>query len=120
MICYTKYINENNKETNKTKESSWISSQELNAFQISNKQFTNKETQTYGMFYTSSKGLESRNENIEKNNLVVEKNGITSISAGRGYWRQQMDHICTHLKSFAHNNPEFRILIAEPKLGKVI
>lgn len=36
-----------------------------------------------------------------------------------GYWRQQMDHICAHLKAFAHNNAEFRAIISEPKLGKI-
>ena len=30
-----------------------------------------------------------------------------------------MEHICTHLKAHAQNNPEFRALIGEPRMGKV-
>ena len=36
-----------------------------------------------------------------------------------GYWRQQMDHICSHLRAHAQNNPDFRALIGEPRIGKV-
>ena len=36
-----------------------------------------------------------------------------------GYWRKQMDHITAHLKAYAQNNPEFRALIGEPRMGKV-
>jgi hypothetical protein len=31
-----------------------------------------------------------------------------------------MDHICAHLKAYAQNNAEFRSLVSEPRLGKVI
>uniref|UniRef100_A0A8D0T570 Double zinc ribbon and ankyrin repeat-containing protein 1 n=1 Tax=Sus scrofa TaxID=9823 RepID=A0A8D0T570_PIG len=37
-----------------------------------------------------------------------------------GYWRKQVDHIAAHLRSYAQNNPEFRALIAEPRMGKLI
>ncbi|KAJ8794421.1 hypothetical protein J1605_003188 [Eschrichtius robustus] len=37
-----------------------------------------------------------------------------------GYWRKQVDHISAHLRSYAQNNPEFRALIAEPRMGKLI
>lgn len=30
-----------------------------------------------------------------------------------------MEHITTHLKAEAQNNPEFRALIGEPRMGKV-
>ena len=36
-----------------------------------------------------------------------------------GYWRKQMEHITTHLKAEAQNNPEFRAQIAETRMGKV-
>ena len=36
-----------------------------------------------------------------------------------GYWRQQMDHVCSHLRAHAQNNPEFRAIIGEPRIGKV-
>jgi hypothetical protein len=81
-------------------------------------------TQTYGLYYTSSKGLDNKYEKEEKNlkidrEYLEKRPPLTATSAGRGYWRQQMDHICAHLKAFAHNDTEFRALIAEPKLGKV-
>ena len=31
-----------------------------------------------------------------------------------------MEHICTHLKAHAQNNAEFRTLVGEPRMGKVI
>ncbi|GCB61314.1 hypothetical protein scyTo_0012894, partial [Scyliorhinus torazame] len=37
-----------------------------------------------------------------------------------GYWRLQLDHICAHLRSYTQNNTEFRALIGEPQMGKVI
>ncbi|KAL0595592.1 Double zinc ribbon and ankyrin repeat-containing protein 1 [Plecturocebus cupreus] len=37
-----------------------------------------------------------------------------------GYWRRQLDHISAHLRCYAQNNPEFRALIAEPRMGKLI
>lgn len=36
-----------------------------------------------------------------------------------GYWRKQVDHICSHLKAHAQNEAEFRALIGDPKMGKV-
>ena len=30
-----------------------------------------------------------------------------------------MDHICSHLRAHAQNNPEFRAMIGEPRIGKV-
>lgn len=41
------------------------------------------------------------------------------FSPSLGYWRKQVDHISAHLRSYAQNNPEFRALIAEPRMGKV-
>ena len=35
-----------------------------------------------------------------------------------GYWRQQMDHICGHLKAYAQNNHDFRNQIGDPRMGK--
>ncbi|XP_055936903.1 double zinc ribbon and ankyrin repeat-containing protein 1-like [Argiope bruennichi] len=42
---------------------------------------------------------------------------IPSHSPGRGYWHQQLDYICNHLKSYAYNNLEFRNSISEPMLN---
>jgi hypothetical protein len=85
--------------------------------QLFNKQYNTISTQTYGLFYTSSKGIENKIEKKEGSSKFDTK--PSRISAGRGYWRQQLDHICTHLKAYAHNNTEFKVLIAEPKLGQV-
>jgi hypothetical protein len=81
-------------------------------------------TQTYGLFYTSSKSLENKSEKEGKllkqdKEFMERKPALTAVSAGKGYWRQQMDHICSHLKAFAQNNSEFRAFIGEPRLGKV-
>lgn len=38
---------------------------------------------------------------------------LTAVSPGKGYWRQQMDHICAHLKAYAVNRPDFRSMIGK-------
>lgn len=82
-------------------------------------------TQTVGLFYPSNKGLEKNREvEEEKLRLVREmsdkKPVLTAVSPGKGYWRKQIDHICGHIKAHAQNNAEFRALIGEPRMGKVI
>ena len=109
--------------TNNT-QPSWLSNIDSKAMSILNKQYNTTSTQTYGIYYTSSKGLENKLEKEEKGlkldrEFLERRPALTAISAGRGYWRQQMDHICAHLKAFAHNNAEFRALAAEPRLGKI-
>ena len=54
--------------------------------------------------------------------LCLYLGGITRVFgllSSSGYWRKQVDHISAHLRSYAQNNPEFRALIAEPRMGKV-
>ena len=88
--------------------------------QILNKQYSTASTQTYGLYYTSAKAIENKTEKALKLDQLSEKRApLTAVSAGKGYWRQQMDHICAHLKAFAQNTPEFRAIVAEPRLGKV-
>ncbi|KAM6144265.1 double zinc ribbon and ankyrin repeat-containing protein 1 [Erethizon dorsatum] len=74
-------------------------------------------TQTVGLFYPSGRQLAVKG-------LELEGRGrgplLTAISPGRGYWRKQLDHISAHLRSYAQNNPEFRALISEPRMGKLI
>ncbi|NWY92898.1 DZAN1 protein, partial [Loxia curvirostra] len=84
-----------------------------------------KGTQTIGLFYPSSKLLEkkeleliSQKEKMEK--MSDHKPLLTAISPGKGYWRKQLDHVCAHLRSYAQNNLEFRTLIGEPQMGKII
>ncbi|XP_039730339.1 double zinc ribbon and ankyrin repeat-containing protein 1 isoform X4 [Pteropus medius] len=82
-------------------------------------------TQTTGLFYPSGKLLAKKELEITSLKQRQEKMSdhkplLTAISPGRGYWRKQLDHISAHLRSYTQNNPEFRALIAEPRMGKLI
>lgn len=88
--------------------------------QILNKQYSTISTQTYGLYYTSAKAIENNTEKALKQETTDRKSApLTAVSAGRGYWRQQMDHICAHLKAYVQNTPEFRAVVGEPRLGKL-
>ncbi|XP_072032522.1 double zinc ribbon and ankyrin repeat-containing protein 1-like isoform X2 [Amphiura filiformis] len=81
-------------------------------------------TQTVGLFFKSTKGLALEEKVKEDQKALQEtmsdkKPVLTAISPGKGYWRQQMDHICGHLKAYAQNNQDFRNLIGEPRMGKM-
>ncbi|XP_048204695.1 double zinc ribbon and ankyrin repeat-containing protein 1 isoform X3 [Perognathus longimembris pacificus] len=85
----------------------------------------NMGTQTAGLFYPSGKLLAQKELEMASHKQRQEKMNdhkplLTAISPGRGYWRKQLDHISAHLRSYAQNNPEFRALIAEPRMGKLI
>ncbi|XP_074173722.1 double zinc ribbon and ankyrin repeat-containing protein 1 isoform X1 [Rhinolophus sinicus] len=82
-------------------------------------------TQTTGLFYPSGKllakkELEMASQKQRQEKMSDHKPLLTAISPGRGYWRKQLDHISAHLRSYAQNNPEFRALISEPRMGKLI
>ncbi|XP_077606317.1 double zinc ribbon and ankyrin repeat-containing protein 1 isoform X3 [Crocuta crocuta] len=82
-------------------------------------------TQTTGLFYPSGallakKELEMASQKQRHEKMSDHKPLLTAVSPGRGYWRKQLDHISAHLRSYAQNNPEFRALIAEPRMGKLI
>ncbi|KAF6284291.1 double zinc ribbon and ankyrin repeat domains 1 [Rhinolophus ferrumequinum] len=82
-------------------------------------------TQTTGLFYPSGKLLAKKELEVASQKQRQEKMSdhkplLTAISPGRGYWRKQLDHISAHLRSYAQNNPEFRALISEPRMGKLI
>ncbi|XP_028354993.1 double zinc ribbon and ankyrin repeat-containing protein 1 isoform X2 [Physeter macrocephalus] len=82
-------------------------------------------TQTTGLFYPSGtllakKELEMASQKQRQEKMSDRKPLLTAVSPGRGYWRKQVDHISAHLRSYAQNNPEFRALIAEPRMGKLI
>ncbi|KAM4842015.1 double zinc ribbon and ankyrin repeat-containing protein 1 isoform 3-T4 [Thomomys bottae] len=85
----------------------------------------NTGTQTAGLFYPSGKLLAQKELEMASHKQRQEKMNdhkplLTAVSPGRGYWRKQLDHISAHLRSYAQNNPEFRALIAEPRMGKLI
>ncbi|NWQ75490.1 DZAN1 protein, partial [Columbina picui] len=88
------------------------------------KEREDKGTQTIGLFYPSSKLLEKKELELISQKKKLEKMSdhnplLTAISPGKGYWRKQLDHVCTHLRSYAQNNLEFRALIGEPRMGKI-
>ncbi|CAH1791938.1 unnamed protein product [Owenia fusiformis] len=82
-------------------------------------------TQTVGLFFPSGREITKR-EVEEEERLAQEKLArdrkplLTSVSPGKGYWRKQMEHICTHLKAHAQNDAEFRALVGEPRMGKLL
>ncbi|KAI2650309.1 Double zinc ribbon and ankyrin repeat-containing protein 1 [Labeo rohita] len=83
------------------------------------------QTQTAGLFFPSSTELKKRSQQREaelsrQEQMSDRKPLLTAISPGRGYWRKQLDHICAHLRSYTQNNTEFRALIGEPRLGRMI
>lgn len=86
---------------------------------------TSTSTQTVGLFYPSEKGISKKKEQ-EEEKIAFEKQMrdrrplLTSVSPGKGYWRKQVDHISQHLKAHAQNDAEFRALIGEPKMGKLL
>ncbi|XP_072169179.1 double zinc ribbon and ankyrin repeat-containing protein 1-like [Diadema setosum] len=82
-------------------------------------------TQTAGIFYPSMQEMHKREaEQQEAKNkmdsMSDRKLTLTAVSPGKGYWRQQMDHICGHLKAHAQNNQDFRNMIGEPRMGKLV
>ncbi|KAM6455977.1 double zinc ribbon and ankyrin repeat-containing protein 1 isoform 3-T3 [Liasis olivaceus] len=82
-------------------------------------------TQTIGLFYPSHKHLEKKESEVslQKEKQIKtndHKSLLTAISPGKGYWRKQLDHVCAHLRCYTQNNMEFRTLIGEPQMGKLI
>ncbi|CAF4603299.1 unnamed protein product [Rotaria socialis] len=81
-------------------------------------------TQTHGIYYPSAKEIDvliAQNKQLQADREFKERRPIlTAISPGKGYWRQQMDHVCAHLKAYAVNRPDFRSLIGEPRMSKMI
>jgi hypothetical protein len=76
---------------------------------------TEAATQTYGIYYPNAKDLDTlltQNKQILAEQKFKEQRPVlTSVSPGKGYWKQQLDHVCAHLKAYAVNRPDFRALI---------
>ncbi|CAF0832258.1 unnamed protein product [Rotaria sp. Silwood1] len=74
-------------------------------------------TQTYRIYYPSAKDIDliiTQNKKLLAEKELKEYHPIlTSTSPGKGYWRQQLDHICAHLKTYAVNRPDFQSLIGK-------
>ncbi|KAK5873297.1 hypothetical protein PBY51_018348 [Eleginops maclovinus] len=79
-------------------------------------------TQTVGLYYPSATELQRKEQQREKHSRAnAERNPPPSaVSPGRGFWRQQVDHVCSHLRSYAQNNASFRTLLGEPRLGRLV
>lgn len=62
-------------------------------------------------------------EALERSRLDASRDrrpALAAVSPGKGFWRQQMDHVCSHIRAHVQNNPDFRATIGEPRLGKII
>lgn len=107
-----------------TSQAAWLSHIDSKANHILNKEYATVSTQTYGLYYASAKSLENKYDKEEKTlrmerEFLEKRPPLTAVSAGRGYWRQQLDHICAHLKAFTHNDADFRATVSEPRLGRL-
>uniref|UniRef100_H2YJ24 DZANK-type domain-containing protein n=1 Tax=Ciona savignyi TaxID=51511 RepID=H2YJ24_CIOSA len=83
------------------------------------------DTQTVGLFYPGGKKVNQEQEmmremRMQEIKMRDKQPPLTAVSPGRGFWRKQLDHICGHLRSYTNNNVEFRSVIGEPRLGKIL
>ncbi|KAG5447532.1 Double zinc ribbon and ankyrin repeat-containing protein 1 [Clonorchis sinensis] len=85
---------------------------------------SNVATQTVGLFFPSSADLRRKQILVQPQPDATQPRERTpllkAISPGRGFWRKQLDHIIAHLKVYTNNNPEFRVAIGEPRMGKLL
>ena len=83
---------------------------------------TSVQTQTVGLFYPSTKAIEKYLAEDESKKVFKEEKKIplSAISPGKGYWRQNVDFIANHLKAHSQNDMDFRKMIGEHKLGKLM
>ncbi|OON18925.1 ankyrin repeat protein [Opisthorchis viverrini] len=85
---------------------------------------SNVGTQTVGLFFPSSADLRRKEMLVQPQPAATQPREHTpllkAISPGRGFWRKQLDHIIAHLKVYTNNNPEFRVAIGEPRMGKLL
>ncbi|KAM6972425.1 double zinc ribbon and ankyrin repeat-containing protein 1 [Aplochiton taeniatus] len=84
-----------------------------------------QQTQTSGLFYPSATELQRRAQQgvleLSRHEQARDRRPLlTAVSPGRGYWRQQVDHVCAHLRSYTQNNGQFRALLAEPRMGRMV
>ena len=75
-------------------------------------------TQTTGIYFPSSKAIDSQCKDDEGKAKL--KRPVSAVSPGKGYWRQQIDHISQHLKIYTQNNIEFRESFSQLKIGKLL
>ncbi|XP_033830767.1 double zinc ribbon and ankyrin repeat-containing protein 1 [Periophthalmus magnuspinnatus] len=77
-------------------------------------------TQTVGLYFPSATALRTKPDQNQDQNQDQRRPRPSGISPGRGFWRQQVDHVCAHLRSHAQNHAPFRTLLGEPRLGRLV
>ena len=80
-------------------------------------------TQTSGIPYPSAKEVDqliTQNKQLQDDQEFKERHPVlTPGSPGKGYWKQQLDHVCAHLRTFAANRADFRALIGKIQTYRV-
>ncbi|KAI6659285.1 EF-hand calcium-binding domain-containing protein 5 [Oopsacas minuta] len=78
-------------------------------------------TQTQGIFFPSSKSIELKGETSPVKEVVKKRENasLKAFSPGNGYWRQQTDHICGHLRSYIQSNADFQQVLGKPCIGRI-
>ncbi|XP_043968947.1 double zinc ribbon and ankyrin repeat-containing protein 1 isoform X2 [Gambusia affinis] len=84
-----------------------------------------RSTQTVGLYYPSATELQQRDQQRalwrrREAERINHRPPLSAVSPGRGYWRNQVDHVCAHLRSYTQNRASFRTLLAEPRLGRMV
>ncbi|XP_008419184.1 double zinc ribbon and ankyrin repeat-containing protein 1 isoform X2 [Poecilia reticulata] len=84
-----------------------------------------RSTQTVGLYYPSATELQQRDQQraMWRRREAARSDRrppLSAVSPGRGYWRNQLDHVCAHLRSYTQNRASFRTLLAEPRLGRMV
>ncbi|XP_027872263.1 double zinc ribbon and ankyrin repeat-containing protein 1 isoform X1 [Xiphophorus couchianus] len=84
-----------------------------------------RSTQTVGLYYPSATELQQRDQQraLWRRREAARSDPrppLSAVSPGRGYWRNQLDHVCSHLRSYTQNRASFRTLLAEPRLGRMV
>ena len=82
-------------------------------------------TQTEGLFFKSARALQNETKaeiqaRSQRESGRDRRLQLTTYSPGRGFWRQQVDHVCSHLKAYAQNSQDFQKAIGQAQMGKVI
>ncbi|XP_016521165.1 double zinc ribbon and ankyrin repeat-containing protein 1 isoform X3 [Poecilia formosa] len=84
-----------------------------------------RSTQTVGLYYPSAIELQQQDQQraMWRRREAARSDRrppLSAVSPGRGYWRNQLDHVCAHLRSYTQNRASFRTLLAEPRLGRMV
>ena len=78
-------------------------------------------TQTQGIFFPSSKSISLKGDTplVKEDVKKRENKSLKPFSPGNGYWRQQTDHICGHLRSYIQSNADFQQALGQPSIGRI-